>query len=103
MDGDFGPLNQPVNPATGVAFLPKATRYSAGQIEVAISQGAAIKALESNGYRKTVSKDGTVTVLTNGSKTYRFYPSSTSTGQPSASLTVEGVKRPTTKIRFIGE
>ena len=103
VDGDFGPLNQPVNPATGVAFLPKATRYSAGQIEVAISQGAAIKALESNGYRKTVSKDGTVTVLTNGSKTYRFYPSSTSTGQPSASLTVEGVKRPTTKIRFIGE
>nr|WP_288465898.1 DUF637 domain-containing protein [uncultured Pseudomonas sp.] len=103
VDGDFGYLNQPVNPATGVAFTPKATRYSAGQIEVAISQGAAIKSLESNGYRKTLSQDGTVTVLTNGSKTYRFYPVSTSTKQPSASLTVEGIKKPITKIRFVGE
>lgn len=89
--------------ATSIEFLPKATRNSAGQIEANITQGSAIKTLESNGYKKTISQDGSVTVLTNGEKTYRFYPSSTSTGQPSASLTIEGVKKPTAKIRFSGE
>lgn len=89
--------------ATSIEFLPKATRNSAGQIEANITQSSAIKTLESNGYRKTISQDGSVTVLTNGEKTYRFYPSSTSTGQPSASLTIEGVKKPTAKIRFSGE
>lgn len=89
--------------ATSIEFLPKVTRNSAGQIEANITQGSAIKTLESNGYKKTISQDGSVTVLTNGQKTYRFYPSSTSTGQPSASLTIEGVKKPTAKIRFSGE
>ncbi|MDV9030706.1 hypothetical protein Q7C30_001130 [Pseudomonas sp. RAC1] len=89
--------------ATSIEFLPKATRNSAGQIEANITQGRAIKSLESNGYKKTISQDGSVTVLTNGEKTYRFYPSSTSTGQPSASLTIEGMKKPTAKIRFSGE
>lgn len=89
--------------ATAIEFLPKATRNSAGQIEANITQGSAIKTLESSGYKKTISQDGTVTVLTNGKKTYRFYPSSTSTGQPSASLTIEGIKKPVTKIRFPGE
>ncbi|WP_177342473.1 DUF637 domain-containing protein, partial [Pseudomonas sp. NBRC 111143] len=89
--------------ATSIEFLPKATRNSAGQIEANITQSSAIKTLESNGYKKTISQDGSVAVLTNGEKTYRFYPSSTSTGQPSASLTVEGVKKPTAKIRFSGE
>ena len=89
--------------ATSIEFLPKATRNSAGQIEANITQSSAIKTLESNGYKKTISQDGSVTVLTNGEKTYRFYPSSTSTGQPSASLTIEGVKKPTAKIRFSGE
>ncbi|WP_024672723.1 hypothetical protein [Pseudomonas syringae] len=89
--------------ATSIEFLPKATRNSAGQIETNITQGSAIKTLESNGYKKTVSQDGSVTVLTNGEKTYRFYPSSTSTGQPSASLTIDGLKKPTAKIRFSGE
>ncbi|WQG59376.1 hypothetical protein RHM66_09325 [Pseudomonas sp. RTB3] len=97
-DADFaGPK------ATSIEFLPKVTRNSAGQIEANITQGSAIKALESNGYKKTISQDGSVTVLTNGEKTYRFYPSSTSTGQPSASLTIDGVKKPTAKIRFSGE
>ncbi|MEE5045134.1 filamentous hemagglutinin N-terminal domain-containing protein [Pseudomonas alliivorans] len=89
--------------ATSIEFLPKVTRNSAGQIEANITQGSAIKTLESNGYKKTISQDGSVTVLTNGEKTYRFYPSSTSTGQPSASLTIDGVKKPTAKIRFSGE
>ncbi|MGE8496477.1 MAG: DUF637 domain-containing protein [Pseudomonas sp.] len=88
---------------TEIEFLPKATRYSAAQIETKISQASAIKALESSGYKKTISQDGSVTVLTNGEKTYRFYPSSTSTGKPSASLTLDGVKKPVTKIRFLGE
>lgn len=68
-----------------------------------MTQETAIKTLESNGYKKTISQDGEVTVLTNGEKTYRFYPSSTSTGQPSASLTIDGVKKPITKIRFLGK
>ena len=88
---------------TPIEFLPKATRNSAGQIEANITQGSAIKILESTGYKKTMSRDGSVTVLTNGEKTYRFYPSSTSTGQPSASLTVGGLKKPSAKIRFLGE
>ncbi|MDO8405959.1 MAG: hypothetical protein Q7T27_20920, partial [Pseudomonas sp.] len=68
-----------------------------------ITPDSAINALESNGYKKTISQDGSVTVLTNGVKTYRFYPSSTSTGKPSASLTIEGIKKPVTKIRFSEE
>ncbi|WP_260955547.1 two-partner secretion domain-containing protein [Pseudomonas citri] len=88
---------------TAIEFLPKATRNSAGQIEANITPGSAIKTLESSGYKKTISQDGSVTVLTNGEKTYRFYPSSTSTGQPSASLTIDGQKRPAVKIRFSGE
>lgn len=89
--------------ATAIEFLPRATRNSAGQIEANITQNSAIKTLESSGYKKTISQDGTVTVLTNGNKTYRSYPSSTSTGQPSASLTIDGLKKPVTKIRFSGE
>lgn len=89
--------------ATGVEFLPKATRYSAGQIEVDITQSSAIKTLESSGYRKAISQDGKVTVLTKGEKAYRFYPSETSTGQPSVSLSIEGIKKPITKIRFAEE
>ncbi|WP_277965018.1 hypothetical protein, partial [Pseudomonas sp. RIT-To-2] len=88
---------------TSIEFLPKMTRNSAGQIEANITQSSAINTLEASGYKKTVSQDGTVTVLTSGDKTYRFYPSSTSTGQPSASLTISGVKKPVTKIRFVGE
>ncbi|VVN09858.1 hypothetical protein PS682_03824 [Pseudomonas fluorescens] len=88
---------------TDVEFLPKATRNSAGQINANVSQSSAIKTLESSGYIKTVSKDGSVTILSNFEKTYRFYPSSTSTGQPSASLTINGMKKPITKIRFSGE
>lgn len=88
---------------TTIEFLPKATRNSAAQIEVDITQASAISTLEMSGYRKTLSKDGSVTVLVKGDKTYRFYPSSTSTGQPSASLTIEGIKKPVVKLRFAGE
>ena len=88
---------------TTIEFLPKATRNSAAQIEVDITQASAISTLEMSGYRKTLSKDGSVTVLVKGDKTYRFYPSSTSTGQPSASLTIEGIKKQIVKLRFAGE
>ena len=83
--------------------MPKATRNSAGQIDANITQGSAIKTLESNGYEKIISEYGSVTVLTNGEKTNRLYPFSTSTGQPSVSLTIDGLKKPTAKIRFSGE
>lgn len=83
--------------------MPKAARNSSGQIEANVTQGIAIKTLESNYYKKTISKDGAVAVLTNGEKIYRFYPSSTSTGQPFASLIIDGMKKPAAKIRFIGE
>lgn len=38
--------------ATSIEFLPKVTRDSAGQIEANITQGSAIKTLESNGYKR---------------------------------------------------
>ena len=88
---------------TKIEFVPKKTRNSAGQIETNITSSDAIKMLESNGYKKSLYQNGTVTVLISGDKTYRFYPKSTSTGQPSASLSIEGIKKPVTKIRFIGE
>ncbi|ALI06014.1 MULTISPECIES: hypothetical protein [Pseudomonas] len=88
---------------TSIEFVPKKTRNSAGQIEVNMTSSDAIKMLESNGYKKNLYQDGTITVMTNGDKIYRFYPRSTSTGQPTASLNIEGIKNPVTKIRFIGE
>lgn len=87
--------------ATVIEFLPKATRNSAGQIEASITQGSAIKTLESSGYKKKVSQDGSVAVLKKGEKTYRVYPSSTSTGQPSASLTIDGLKNQLRKLDFL--
>lgn len=51
-----------------------------------------MKTLESSGCKKTIAEDDSVTVLTNGDKVYQFYPSSTSTGQLLASLSMEGIK-----------
>ncbi|KAB2721490.1 DUF637 domain-containing protein [Brucella intermedia] len=58
--------------ATNIEFLPKGTRFSANQIETNISQQQAIDALVSNGYNKSLSQDGSVTILKNGYKTYSF-------------------------------
>lgn len=68
----------------------------------------AIENLSANGYIKSVSKDGSVTVMTKGEKVYRFYPSSTGggiagaeSGVPSASVSVNG--KIISKLRFPGE
>ncbi len=87
---------------TDVKFSKGQTRYSADQTQTNVSVGDAIRTLESNGYSRTVSKDGTVTVLQKGDNIYRFYPKSSSDGVPSASLTISGQKKPVLKIRFIG-
>ena len=72
-----------------------------------ISQAEAINNLSAKGYIKTISKDGSVTVMTNGDKVYRFYPKSTGggivgadSGVPSASVTTNG--KVVTKLRFSG-
>ncbi|WP_181452467.1 hypothetical protein, partial [Stenotrophomonas maltophilia] len=87
---------------TDVKFSKGQTRYSADQTQTNISVGDAIRTLESNGYSRTVSKDGSVTVLQKGGNIYRFYPKSSSDGVPSASLTISGQKKPVLKIRFVG-
>lgn len=38
--------------ATGIEFLPKMTRNSAGQIEANVTQSSAINTLEASGYKK---------------------------------------------------
>ncbi|GAB7129794.1 hypothetical protein JCM19000A_43020 [Silvimonas sp. JCM 19000] len=62
---------------TEISFGVKATKNSAHQINVHLTQSEAIDNLAANGYSKTLSKDGTVTIMTNGDKVYRFYPQST--------------------------
>ncbi|WP_041364796.1 RHS repeat-associated core domain-containing protein [Methylomonas methanica] len=105
--GLYKPSNVPVSSlhnearqVTEIEFLPKLTKYSAQNIDVGSSSAEAISVLENNGFAKSFSQDGSVTVLTNGTKTYRIYPESTSTGGPSASLTIEGLNKPVAKIRF---
>ncbi|WP_223879142.1 hypothetical protein [Chitinimonas arctica] len=85
---------------TDVEFLAKQTRYSAGNINAGTSTQEAIRALEVNGYMKTFSQDGSIAILTKGAKTYRFYPKSKSTSEPSATITFDGAKKASAKIRF---
>jgi len=89
--------------ATAVEFVPKWTRNSSGQIDAFTTPAEAIKMLEANGYDKTFSKDGRISILTKGDRTYRFYPESTSTKEPSASLDIAGIKKTIVKIRFKGK
>jgi RHS repeat-associated protein len=93
---------------TEIVVGVRATRYSANQLDVALTQDQAIRNLALNGYAKAVSKDGTVTIMTSGDKTYRFYPQSTGggvvgapTGVPSASVSI--LKNIISKLRFNGE
>ena len=93
---------------TEIAYGVKATRYSATQINVGLSQTQAIENLAANGFAKSLSKDGTVTIMTNGDKIYRFYPASTgggvsgaASGVPSASVSI--LDKIVTKLRFIGK
>lgn len=88
--------------STAVEFVPKWTRNSSGQIDAFTSPAEAIKMLEVNGYSRTFSQDGKVSILTKGDRTYRFYPESTSTKEPTASLDIAGIKKTIVKIRFKG-
>ncbi|MFE4113466.1 VENN motif pre-toxin domain-containing protein, partial [Kosakonia sp. YIM B13611] len=82
------------------------SRGSSTQIEIYnMNQAEAIENLSANGYVKSVSKDGKVTVMQKDNTVYRFYPFSTGggmrgapTGIPSASVTVNG--KTLTKLRF---
>ncbi|MGP3591080.1 VENN motif pre-toxin domain-containing protein [Vagococcus sp. WN89Y] len=94
---------------TELRYDTKTTKRSAAQIVIKnMTQSEAIANLSSNGYAKTISKDGTVTVMTKGEKVYRFYPKSTGggvigaeSGIPSASVSVNG--KIISKLRFPGE
>lgn len=98
-----------VGKQTDIGFAAKQTKKSAGQIVIKnINQSEAIENLSANGYIKSVSKDGSVTVMTKGEKVYRFYPSSTGggiagaeSGVPSASVSVNG--KIISKLSFPGE
>ncbi|MDT9677338.1 hypothetical protein F6R97_22630 [Pseudomonas sp. JV414] len=90
-------------PSTSIEFGKKLTRNSSGQIEAQTTPAEAIKMLEFNGYTKSFSKDGTVSILVKGDRTYRFYPKSTSTNEPTASLDIAGIKKTIVKIRLKGE
>lgn len=94
--------------STGISVQPKATRRSAHQLKVETTQAEAIKNLAANGYVKSFSKDGTVTIMTRGDKVYRFYPKSTGggipgaqSGDPSASVSI--LDKIVTKLRFLSE
>ncbi len=93
---------------TKISFGARATKNSATQLNVDLTQTQAIDNLAANGFSKALSKDGTVTIMNKGEKTYRFYPFSTGggvagaeSGVPSASVSV--MDKIVTKLRFLGE
>uniref|UniRef100_UPI00390821B3 hemagglutinin repeat-containing protein n=1 Tax=Lelliottia wanjuensis TaxID=3050585 RepID=UPI00390821B3 len=98
-----------VGKQTDIGFAAKQTKRSAGQIVIKnLNPSEAIENLSANGYTKSISKDGSVTIMTQGEKVYRFYPSSTGggisgaeSGVPSASVSVNG--KIISKLRFPGE
>lgn len=60
---------------TDLEFAVRQTKRSAGQIVIKnINPSKAIENLSANGYTKSVSKDGSVTVMTKGETVDRFYP-----------------------------
>ncbi|WCM93923.1 hypothetical protein M5C99_04105 [Acidovorax sp. NCPPB 2350] len=93
---------------TAISVGVRATKNSANQLNVNLTQSRAIENLIENGYIKTMSKDGTVTIMTRGDKVYRLYPQSTgggvpgvAAGIPSASVSVS--EDIVTKLRFLGD
>lgn len=93
--------------ATEVAYAARLTKGSATQLNVNMTQATAIENLAANGYSRALSKDGTVTIMSQGDKTYRFYPGSTGggvagapSGVPSASVSIGN--KIVTKLRFVG-
>lgn len=92
---------------TEISYGVKATRYSSIQLNVNLTQAEAIENLAANGFAKALSKDGTVTIMSNGEKVYRFYPASTGAGVPGAasgvpSASISILDKIITKLRFIG-
>ena len=75
-------------------------RNGSTQIHVTMKSSEAIKTLQSNGFTKTMSKDGQVTVLTSENGVWRFYNKSTSGDLPSGSFTPSGASKAQTKLRF---
>jgi filamentous hemagglutinin len=90
----------PDGASTAFSYSSKATSRSSTQIQMTISQSKAIANLEANGFAKSFSQDGTRTILQKGDQIYRFYPEATSTLEPSAKLSIEGIKKPTATLRF---
>lgn len=66
--------------------------------EINMSPKSFINNLANNGFAKTVSKGGKVTTLLKGNTTYSVYQEATSTGSPSALMSVDG--KATLKIRL---
>lgn len=110
-NGMPAPMNASESGAfTAIKFEEKLTKFSSNQIAAKMSPELAIENLGASGYTKTISQNGSVTVMSNSSQSYTFYPKSTgggftggSTGAPSASLQVNGARKPAAKIRFEGE
>lgn len=93
---------------TEISVLAKLTKNSANQWNVNLTQAKAIENLAANGFAKSLSKDGSVTIMSAGDKVYRFYPASTGggmvgapSGVPSASVSI--LDKIVTKLRFIGQ
>lgn len=81
---------------------------ASGATSIGLTQSQAIENLVANGYVKTMSKDGTLTIMNSGDKAYRFYPQSTGggiagapNGVPSASASF--LDAIIAKLRFVGE
>jgi RHS repeat-associated protein/uncharacterized repeat protein (TIGR02543 family) len=88
---------------TNIDIRKGKTRNSSRQINTDLSPEDAIKNLEENGYTKTpfeAQNGGTGYELTNGDKTYRFYPNATSGAGDSASVSNNATGDITSKIRF---
>lgn len=104
----FGPEEEgAIAGATRVKILGRFTKISVNEIYVDLPMSEAIKNLGASGYVKSMSQDGKVTVMSNGTNTYTFYPKSTGrgirggvTGHPSASLESAGGSKSITKLRF---
>lgn len=85
--------------ATKISITPGATRASPMQIRVSMTAGEARANLVDNGFKwkgsETTPGAGT---MTKGNVTYKFSPTSNSTGLPSATVVVDGKR--TAKLRF---
>jgi RHS repeat-associated protein len=86
-------------PATRISITPGATRASTMQIRVSMTAEEARANLADNGFKwKGSERTPGAGTMTKGNVTYKFSPTSNSTGLPSATVVVDG--RRTAKLRF---